>query len=961
MRRRLILGLTALLAAAGGAAQPAPTALPGLAYDLPFFPATTYDPAIPTVEELLGFRPGDRAALPAEVGTCLAAWAAASPRAELVEYARSHEDRPLSYMIVSSPANLARRDEIRAGLARLADPRGLERAAADRLVETLPATAWLAYSIHGDETSGTDAALAVLYHLVAGTSSDVTDLLDELVVLVDPMMNPDGRHRFLQQIAEHRATAPNVDDQSLLHAGYWPWGRGNHYLFDLNRDWLPAVNPETRGRVREAAAWHPLLFVDAHEMGALDTYLFAPAREPRNPHLPDRRGHWNSVFARDQSEAFDRRGWVYYTGEWNEGWYPGYSDSWGEYRGALGILYEQAGYAEDGVRQASGALATYREAVHHQAVSSLANLGSLAANARQMLAEFASERRLSVAADGPYAGRTFAILPTANEGRRQRFVDLLRLHGIEVYEATGEIGAVAGVDQLGRRFAGRTLPAGTLLVPNRQPEARWVAVALEFDTRMTDDYLQRERKSILADGSSSIYDLTAWNLTMLYGLEALTLDGDLPGGAEPLAASAPAPAAAAPESSPAVAWVISGADDRSVAAAARLMEREVEVRIAARDFELGGASFPRGSVVVLPADNASSRSDLDAILDAATAELGLAAAAVSTGLGEGDLPDLGGGHFTLLERPRVALLGRAGFQSTDFGALWYTLDHHLGIRHSEIDADGLDYADLRRYNVLILPDRWTPDLPAGALETLATWVEAGGTLIAVGRSAAVVATEDVKLSAARELGAVLDALDDYELAVLAEWEAAASRAPDREAVWSHTAPAAIDYPWSPLAEEERPSLEERRRRDAWQRRFMPRGAFLAARANPEHWLTMGAGDVLPVLFGSSAVLMAGPSVEAPVRFGVLAPAATAAPRRAGWGPVPQGQELRLRMSGLVWPEATQRLANSAWVTRERKGRGQVILFASPPTFRAATLGTARLLLNAVVYGPGFGASHPIVP
>jgi hypothetical protein len=365
--------------------------------------------------------------------------------------------------------------------------------------------------------------------------------------------------------------------------------------------------------------------------------------------------------------------------------------------------------------------------------------------------------------------------------------------------------------------------------------------------------------------------------------------------------------------------------------------------------------------VVLPADNAGFGGDLADTVRAVAGELGLALSAITTGLGEGDLPDLGGGHFTLLERPRIALVGRQGVSTTDYGAIWYTLDRDLGIRHSQIEADGLDSADLRRYNVIVLPDRWVPKIGEEALSALATWVEAGGTLIAIGNSAGALTTSESKLSQARELGSVLGTLDDYELAVLREWAAASPGPPAAAAVWSHAASADIDYPWSPLVEDSRPSLEERERRDAWQRMFMPQGAFLAARSDPEHWLTMGVGELLPVLFGASSVLMAGSPVEAPVRLGVLNPSAGAGGGRVGWGPVPAGHELLLRMSGLLWPEAGQRLANSAYLTRERKGAGQVILFAAPPTFRASTLGTTRLFLNAVVYGPGFGSMQPILP
>ena len=475
-RALALLTLTAAVAAAAPAELP-PTQTPELDYDQPFFPGTEYDASIPTPQSVLGFRPGDRAAFPREIETYLERLAAASPRAELREYARSYEGRALYCLVISSPANIARLESIRDGLARLADPRGLSDADAEALLDELPATAWMAYSIHGDETSGSDASLAVAHHLAAATSPEIEALLDDVVVLIDPMQNPDGRHRYLQQIAEGRGKSPNLDDQSLLR-GYWPWGRGNHYLFDLNRDWILGVNPETRGRIREAASWHPLLMVDIHEMGSQDTYLFSPARKPGNPHLSGAYRRYADLFAREQSEAFDRNNWLYYTGEWNEGWYAGYTDSWGGFRGALGILYEQSGYAEDGVRIAGGDVLTYRGAVHRQAVSSLANLDTLAANRAPMLEGFLSEKRQSVSASGPYADRTFAVLPTANRSRLGTFLDLMELQGFEVHVHDEELPVAGGVDQLGVRFGRKKLPAGTILLANRQPQARLLASTL---------------------------------------------------------------------------------------------------------------------------------------------------------------------------------------------------------------------------------------------------------------------------------------------------------------------------------------------------------------------------------------------------------------------------------------------------------------------------------------------------
>jgi hypothetical protein len=835
--------------------------------------------------------------------------------------------------------------------------------------------AWLAYSIHGDETSGSDASQAVLYHLIASRDADVRRLLDEMVVIIDPMMNPDGRGRWAQQLAEHRGAMPNVDDQSLLHAGYWPFGRMNHYLFDLNRDWILGVHPETRGRIRAAGAWHPLLFVDAHEMGSQDTYLFAPSRLPNNPHVPEFQAEWNTRFARDQAAAFDRHRWTYYTGEWNEGWYPGYSDAWASFRGAIAILYEQAGVSEDAVRRAGGSLLPYRESVHHQMVSSLANLESLRANALQVKEQFLAHRRQAVSAEGPYARRTFAILPTPNRGRLEQLLELMELQGIEVYEAATPFTADRAVDQLGRESLRLTIPEGAILIPNLQPEAHLVATMLEFDTRMSPEYLKRERMEVLRTGRSTIYDVTAWSITMMYGLEALTLEATLPEDARRV------PGLDHGEGTVEGAeganfYVFDGADDRSVGVAGRLMEAGMELRVADRALELGGRRFARGSVVVIVGDNERigfTAQDVASAVEREARDSGLGAVGVVSGLGEGDLPDIGGRHFKRLEPPRIAIVARGGVSGYDFGSIWHMLDRKIGIRHSHIGEDAVNFSDLRRYNVLVLPHRWFGQNPESLLKGVQKWVEAGGTLIAVGSSAGDLAAKDAEISKVRTLTEALGELDKYELSVQREWMARRGEMPDADLIWSHVAaPGAAGSGEMPKSGP-RPSAEELKRQDSWQKLFMPPGTFLAGRVDDEHWLTFGTGEPLPILIAESPVLMSADGVDSPVRFGVLSPVPegrsgsgdkdleTGAERRVGWAAVPEGVELRLRMSGLLWSEAANRIANSAYVTRESVGSGQVILFAAPAVFRGATLGTARLLANALVYGPGLGASHPIKP
>lgn len=1007
-----------------------PTELKDLAPPPDFFPGARYDPAIPTPETVLGFKPGQRAATPAEIERCLKAWTTAAPdRTRLVEYARSHEGRPLYYVVVTAPRHLSRLDAIQADLARFADPRQTTDAEAEKLLEALPAPAWLAYTIHGDETEGSDAALAVLYHLIAGTDPDVARLREDLVIIVDPLMNPDGRERFVKMIAEHRGAQPNVDDQALVHDGYWPYGRGNHYLFDLNRDMLWAVHPESRGRLREVARWNPVLFVDAHGMGSQDTHLFSPPREPINPHIPASRARWSELFARDQATAFDRHGLVYYTGEWHEEWYPGYTDAYASYRGAVGILYEQARIAEDGVRRPEGRILSYGESVQHHVIGSLANLTTARAHARALLCDLRANRRAALDPAGPYAHRTIAVLPSANASRLRALTELLQLHGLELYRAARSFTAAAATNQLGQLVTATNLPAGTLLIPNRQPLGHLVAAALEFDPRLSDQALREERRELLRWGRSRLYDTTAWNLTMFFGLDALSLAGDLPVEAEPFREPGPAPAPAATPSQP-VAHVFDGADDLSVTAAARLLERGVQVRVAEKDFAFDGTRFARGSVVVTRLDNRTFAGDLAAVVEQTARELGLPAVAVASGLGAGDLPDLGGRHFRRLEPPRIALVGRGRFDFTDYGALWHTLDHRLGIRHSHLE-DGAA-PDLARYNVLILPNAWS-GTNLLSRDALKEWVRGGGTLIAIGSSTTRFTAEEAAFSKVRRLPDVLGRLADYELAILREWLARDPRAHEVPAgqLWAHQPSPRLRYPWQ-AAGGAHPEEKELKRRDAWQALFMPQGAVLAGRVDTNHWLTFGCTEPFPLLADRRSELMAADEVEAPIRYGYLvatnaptnsladggqasnpdvqasgavvqasgqpfsgpvvqasglpssgqqaaapsagtgetsgpagAPAGTSKdkpePPRIGWAATPPGTTLYLRMSGLLWPEAAHRIAHTAWVTREGFGRGQIILFATPPTFRGATRGTMRVFLNAVVYGPGLGASHPLRP
>lgn len=1011
--------LAVLVMAASAHAQHAPSPVPGLVYDTPFFGGAKYDAAVPTPDQVLGFAVGSKPATHAQIEAVMKAIASKSPRTRLFEYAKTYEGRTLYYLVIASEANIKRLDALKADYGKLADPRTVSTGEGDKLADTLPALAWMGYGIHGDEMSGCDAALAVAHHLAACTDDSVKKMLEQIVVIIDPNMNPDGRDRWLRGMAENRTAQPSVDDQSLLHGGVWPSGRMNHYLFDLNRDWIFGVHPETRGRVKAAGEWNPHYFMESHEMGSQDTFLFQPPREPMNPNIPSNVHKWLKVFGRDQARALDAHKWPYYTGEWNEEWYPGYSGAWGSLRGAVENLYEQASIGVDAVRRPEGRLETYRESVHKQLVSTMANLTSLAANRKEVLRDYVAEKRKNVAADGPYAKRVFAVVPSANASRVKAFTDLMTLQGFEMHMA-GEAFTASGRDRLGREVKDRAFPAGTILLSNRQPLANLIGAMLEFDPRLSGDFLNIERRELLRFNRSKLYDITAWNITMMFDVEGYELVmAEVPGGSATFDGANHAKPQAAVDEEPAVALVIDGADDRSVALAGRLMERGVWVRVADKPLSFDGRRFARGSVVITQIDNRDYSGDLRQTVKDAANELELSTLAIQSGWGEGDLPDLGGEHFILLHQPRIAVVGQEPFHPYNFGETWHHIDHVLGLRASYLNAQDINGMDLRRYNVIVLPNGNVNRALRDRMQALREWVQAGGTLIAIGSSAAALAKDD-GIGSVRVLQDVVDkpnVLDEFRQQIVREWEGRMSIV-DSTAVWSNTPPKSLPYPWliGESGGDQKLSGEELKRRDEWKSLFMPQGAILAARIDDRSWLTAGCGksesgseaggmgrsdsphagaaqaprasslksqvtDYLPVIYTGGVVLMSKMPVEAPLRFGVFVSsdvnesgaeqsngsspvrdqAKQTSATAAGWTLAPPGYELRLRMSGLLWPEAADRLAHSAYVTRESIGSGQVILFASWPTFRGAALGTTRVLSNAMVYGPGMGASQPIKP
>lgn len=895
-----------------------------------FYSSEDYRSDIPSPSDYLGFPLGSRPVHHEEVLDYFQYLSDELPNAQLEEYGRTYEGRALVYLVISSESNSQRLEEIRDNISRLADPRKLGRANPDRIIERTPAIAWMAYAIHGDEFSSTDASLQLAYQLLAGNDDLSQTLRNELVVCIDPLQNPDGRERFLAQMQQWKGMESNPDQQSLNHRGVWPWGRGNHYLFDLNRDWFATIHPETQGKVKAILSWHPQLMVDAHEMGAYDTYLFNPPRAPFNPYLPPEIFKWWERLAADQAAAFDRYGWSYYTREWNEEMYPGYGSSWGIYAGLVGILYEQAETSGSIVKRPDGTLATFRDAVHHQFISSLANLNTVARQRQELLRDYYASRKAAV--DRANASKAFIFSPGDNQQRIDSFVRTLQRQSIEVYQTTQKLYLPKARRATGETVSRERLPAGSLVVPLNQPLKALIQNILNFDIRIDTKSLEKERRELLKHKESTIYDVTAWSLPLAFGLEGYYTES-FP--KTPLKAYEPVSQPGSLVNKTArYGFLVNGSEDNVYHALARLLERGYKVWAAKKPFVVEGRSYPPGTLLIRR--NANPDLDLGILADIAAAT-SLDITGVNTALATSG-SDLGGGDFALLSLPRIGLVGGYHTSAYSFGAIWHLLDTRLHSRVSLLNASDLYGTDLRKYNVLILPSLWGSPatiqswLGKMTQEKLQKWVEAGGTLIAIGNAAAFLADTSTGLSQARLRRQILKQLDAYATA-LEQIHQAENPTIDSLTFWEGQPNPAATPAKSKEPKPDKHNLSNVKERDILARKLRPQGAILKIDLDPDHWLTFGCGSAVPVLFNSGYALMAKDPVQVPARL---------------------AEANSLRISGLLWPEARERLSQTAWATREAKGNGQIILFLTQPNFRGYFRGSERLLLNAIYLGPGMG-------
>ncbi len=903
-------------------------------YNLPFYEDGTYDPAVPSPESVLGFNIGDKPIEYGEMVHYISALAEKSARVTLHNDGQTHQGRKLYYMIITSESNFNNLDAIRSGIAKLSDPRKTSDTEAKDIINNSPLIAFMMYSIHGNETSGTDAGIQLAYQLAAGTDEATENLLNNLVVILYPMENPDGRMRFLHQRETWLGKVPNDDTQSMPHSGVWPSGRTNHYFFDLNRDWFILSQPESRARVKIVRDWNPQLVVDAHEMGSFSSFLFNPPREPVNPNMDLRIRNWWKTFASDQAEAMDKYGWSYYTKDWLEEWYPGYGSSYPSYTGAISILYEQARTSGIKVKRPDGVVLTFAEAVHHQFVSSIANLTTAASHKAELLNDFYSIHKDAVSKARLDGVKNFVINPESNEARADKLIDILMFHGIEVYKAENSF-SLGSVKNYWNESSEVKFPEGSYIIPAIQPKQKLINAIMEFDTRMTTEFLKSERENLLKGKGTRLYEVSAWSILLAFDVDAYVTKSNVDVDKVKVEQVAKQGGRII-NSTPDYGYIIKYEDDNAIKALLRLFEQNVKVRSADMEFKVEGNKYNRGTLLIRKAENAGLD---EKMLVKMVEETGVNIIGVNTALSQ-DGTDLGADRFPLLYEPKIAMFTGTSISTGNFGAMWHLLDNDLKIKLSTINADYFRYYDLRKYNVLIIPSFYggaagfKDMLGKGGAKKLNDWISSGGTLIAVGGSAAALADTTLKFSSVKLRSQSLGKLDEYDEALQKEKEID-EVVIDSLAIWEGKI---TGQPKDDKEKKSKVDVKQLAKDDAFNRRFMPQGVIVKINLNDEQWLSYGLPQRMPALYTSRHILLSRSPVQTAARL---------------------ADANELRLSGLLWPEAKERMANAAYLTRESKGSGQIILFAEEPNFRSYFEGTERLLLNSILLGPGFGTRQPV--
>jgi hypothetical protein len=760
------------------------------------------DVRVPTPEKVLGFKIGDRFATHADVTAYVRAVAAAAPERVRVEtYGRTPEGRELLVVVVTSPENHARFDELAAKIRALYSPSSAKPAA---IPADLPVFVWFSYGVHGDEASSPDAAVATLYHLAASRDADTAELLRRVVFTMDPMVNPDGRMRYLSWFTTAVNGEPDPNPDAREHHPSWPRGRGNHFGFDLNRDWAWLTQPETRARIERYRKTPPQVHVDFHEMSPESSYFFPPVAEPLHAAFQRDSLKWLGIFGRENASAFDARGWTYFIRETFDLFYPGYGDSWPFFNGAIGMTYEMAGGPGAGLayRRKDGSVLTLKERALKHFTTGLATLATAAAHREELLRDFAAARSAALA----QPVRSYVVPADQDAYRLRLFLETLRAQGIEVMHSKP-----GGKDEA--FVIGTSQPSGTL-----------AAALLDETSEIPAKFLEEARSRFLRREDAGFYDVTAWSLAASFGLRSSRVPGRIAATED----AEPRPGKVT-RSGARLGYLVRSPGMAAFPILARCGETHVPASIAAKTFRVSGETYAVGTLFLR---RAGAPADLDAIVVDLARSTGTDFDGVESAWTEEGIA-LGSERFVPWKPARVGLVTGPGIDRSSSGWALDAFTRVFRYPVSVLDVDSFDDAELVRYDVLVFPDasgRVIGALGKRNAEPLRAWTKAGGVLVAIGGGGALLREKDVGLSQATE------------------WKTEREKDSEKKA----------EEKESSASEEKKKSFKPSKadEADLENRRIPIPGAIFRTRVRAENFLLFGSPDPPQVLLTTDAPLVA---------------------------------------------------------------------------------------------------------
>lgn len=639
---------------------------------------------------------------------------------KLQQYGQTNEGRPLMVAFISSQEHINNLENIRKNNLRLAN------VATDKMApdENAPAIVWLSYNVHGNETSSSEAAMLTLYELVNPANNKTKEWLKNTVVVIDPCINPDGRDRYVNWFNSVVGKNFNPHLEAREHREPWPGGRTNHYNFDLNRDWAWQTQVESQQRLKLYQEWLPQIHVDYHEQGINNPYYFAPAAQPYHEIITPWQREFQMSIGRNNAKYFDENGWLFFTKEVFDLYYPSYGDTYPIYNGAIGMTYEQAGGGSAGLgvyKKEGDTLTLYDRLIHHY-TTGLSTIEISSLNAARLVKEF---RKFFNDAVAKGSGNYKSFVIRYSETDNQRIASLLELLDKNGIQYTSGSGTARGVNYANGREENFTISKNDIVVSALQPKSTLIEVLFEPQPKLVD---------------TATYDITAWALPYVYGVNAYAVkEKIIPAGIYTK------PSKTVNAVAETYGYVIPWEGLQSVKVLTKLMKKGIKLRYAARDFEVNGTTFKRGAVLVLKTGNMAAGDQLWKLTADICNSENIKAYAVNTGFVDKGY-DFGSENVRYIKPPKIGVLSGEGTNSNAAGEIWFFLEQELDYPVTLINVNDLNRVNWNELDVLIMPDgRYKFLTEENESKELKSWIAKGGKVIALESAVAQLAKAENNL------------------------------------------------------------------------------------------------------------------------------------------------------------------------------------------------------------------------